>query len=103
MENLDRFAFTLFDKSTRRLLEEADLSVTISGEYKPDISTTEIHVRFDIVGIVDMGRCWVATLGFMVADSANFYEAIEAINIEVRNWLRKHLGCPVSMRILYHG
>lgn len=101
MENLDRFTFTLFDKYTRRLIEESDLSVKISGEYKPDILTTEIHVRFDVIGIV--GRYWIATLGFMVEDSANFYEAVEAINIEIRNWLRRRLGCPVSMKILDHG
>lgn len=102
MENLDRFAFTLFDKCTRRLIEESDLSVEISGEYKPDISATEIHVRFDVVGIVGMGRCWIATLRFMVEDSAEYRETIEAINIEIRNWLRKRFGCPVSMKILDH-
>lgn len=100
MDNLDRFAFILFDACTRRLIEESDLSVEISGAYKPDISITEIHVRFDVVGIV--GKYWVATLEFAVEDSAEYREAIEAINIEVRNWLRRRLGCRVSLEVRSH-
>lgn len=93
MENLN--SSILFDRHTKKLIEESELRVKVFGNYLPDISASEIQIKFEAVDIDQWYKYWVATLGFTVEDSAEYQNAIKAINIEVRKWLLQYLGYPV--------